>query len=138
MTASGAWAETASLVQSLSLNDRQKDGAGFASRRLSHGRGLAPHQSNPASMHCFSLMAGNLPASAIRRSSRPFIPAHCHGANRRSAHTLPVEQVFQGIAHRVTVHLSNVLSEGAAVRENSCEPKGLGNVRKAFGELRNV
>lgn len=42
------------------------------------------------------------------------------------------------VAVAVVVHLGPYLSKGAAVREISCEPKGFGNVRKAFGELRNV
>lgn len=58
------------------------------------------------------------------------------GSRRSRAHSLPAEQFLQSLAHRD--HHSIVLFHGCAVREVSCATKGLGNVRKAFGELRNV
>lgn len=74
---------------------------------LPHGR-VAHDQSNPAT-HAWPFsslgLGGHLPGSAIRRSSRPFIPAILARANGLGSHSLARQQFLQAVTGAV-VHFN--------------------------------
>lgn len=125
------------------VHDNSQDrrlGRGDAPRSLSHCRSaraqLLPALSRRPVPEPLTGAGHTFPAERIRAARGGFLFARvpdCRPARAQSLRDKPAYQVAIAEIH----HHSN-LSLGLTDLTVSSEPKGLGNVRKAFGELRNV
>jgi hypothetical protein len=78
----------------------------------------------------------NSPAARHCAERGAFILSSANGSRRSRARTLAHQQTVNVSAD--PLHSQAVLFAGCSVREVSSATKGLGNVRKVFGEIRNV
>lgn len=130
-------------------HNRPGNRAGFNGFAPSQTRGAMSRASHCRSAHVFLLPALSRKAGVRPSGHRPHSPAERIRAARgafpfpRAPDCRPVRaqslthKPLHYLASREIQHHSN-LSLGLTDLTVSSEPKGLGNVRKAFGELRNV
>ena len=84
----------------------------------------------------------SLPSQLVRQSAFAGArhitnSARFNGANRSPSQSLSHQHSVGSLAEALHFHRP-ALSSARGFREVTCATKGLGNVRKAFGELRNV